>query len=164
MAKILDRDNYILSLEEDLATLKTVRGVFPNVQLKLDTVTGIYIFADKSVNKLFNSFEILDNRSSIRLSVEHLVKFEHAGKEKIVSVGCVPKSCLLLDLSGYYYSNSDLGICYHKPIFKSRDKELQQNLSAACNLHIINAIKKHPQAKLHRDTFPEKLKKLLIFA
>lgn len=164
MAKILDRDNYILSLEEDLATLKAVRKVFPNVQLKLDTVNGIYIFADKSVNKLFNSFEILDYSSEIRLRVEHYVKFEHAGKEKVVSVGCVPKSCLLLNIHGYYYDHNDLDIYYHKPTFKSRDKEIQHKLSVACNLHVIDAIKKHPQAKLHRDTFPEKLKKLLIFA
>ncbi len=164
MAKILDRDSYILSLEEDLSTLKTVKSAFPNVQLKLDTSVGDYIFADKSVNKIFNSFEILNYNSEIRLRVEHLVKFEHAGKEKIASVGCIPKSCLLLDIHGYYSNgNSDLDIYYHKPIFKSRDKEIQHKLSLACNLSIIEAIKRHPRARLHRDTFPEKLKKLLIF-
>jgi hypothetical protein len=164
MAKILDRDNHILTLEEDLATLKIVREIFPNVQLKLDTSNNSYVFADKSVNRLFNSFELFNYSSEVRLSVEYLIKFEHAGKEKVVSVGCVPKSCLLLRVTGQTYDNNVQDIYYHKSIFKSRDKNIQHKLSSACNLHVIETIKKHPQAKLHRDTFPEKLKKLLIFA
>jgi hypothetical protein len=164
MAKILDRDNYISSLEEDLITLKTVRDVFPNVQLKLDTSNGIYVFADRSVNRLFNSFDIIDHHSEIRLSVEYLVKFQHASKEKTVRVFCVPKSCLLLHVTGHTYNNNEEDIYYHKPTFKSRDKEMQHKLSVACNLQVIETIKKHPQARLHRDTFPEKLKKLLIFS
>ncbi len=160
MAKILDRDNYILSLEEDLVKLKAVRTAFPNVQLKLDTSNGAYIFADQSVNRLFNSFEILNYKSAIRVRVEHLIKFQHAGKDKVASIGCIPKSCLLLDIQEW--TGED--IYYRKPIFKSSDKEMQHKLSAACNLHIINAIKNRPKAKLHLDTFPEKLKKLLVFA
>lgn len=165
MAKILDRDEEIEMLDRNLAKLNRVKKEFPDFQLKLDTSNGEYLFSDKTVNKLFNSFQILDHSSELRLRVSYDIPFEWNGKLETIKIGCVPKSCKLLHVYNYWNSKNDSPqIYYFKPTFKSKDKDLQFKLSSSCNIKIIDTIKKFPHAKIDQKSFPEKLKKLLIFS
>jgi len=102
MAKILDRDKEIAVLEKNLAKFNRIKKEFPNFQLKLDTNNGEYLFFDKSVNKLFNSFHILDHSSELRLKVSYDMPFEYNGELEIIRIGCFPKSCKLLYISNYW--------------------------------------------------------------
>lgn len=154
MAKILNRDEEIDKLEYNLSLLKHVKEKFPNYQLKIDN--DKYLFVDKSVNKLFNTFKILDNGSEIRLQVYYATNFKYNDKEYIIKIGCIPKSCALLSVSGAIY--------YHKPIFKSINKDLQLELTKACNFKTLEIMKKYHYAKIDTKSFPEKLKKLLVFS
>jgi len=167
MPKILNRDNEIKKLENNLTLVKLVKEHFSNYQLKLHNEN--YVFVDKSVNKLFNSFSILETSFNIlppRLRLEVTYNIPLANSTKFIKVESTPKSCKLLDVltkNNNPLLSPDIILRYHKPIFKSTDKELQHTLMTSCNLQIIKIIKNYPHAKLDLSSFPNTIKKLLAF-
>lgn len=160
MARILDVNDTINSLEYNLSKLKFVQENFPKVKLQAD-IEENFIFSSKLVNSNFSDFKIVSGTYDIKLLVYKMLEFEYNGNTEIVVINSIPKSCKIVDV---YFKDSKLIVKIHKPIFKSKNKDIYKQVSNECDLAILEFAKEHPSAKFDETITNSRVEKLLILS
>lgn len=167
----LSTDESIQHMEFNLAKIKFVKSIFPDVKISTCIRAGKeYIsFNSKSVNLLYNKYRFLgDNKYFIRIQVFYEINFTYNDKMEVVIVESSPRTYDIARLKSRWNLWNSSTQRYEKPVIyfsrlSSSNLKFRDDILNDCQIKIMEFIRANPSVTVNAKHLDSRLKKLLIF-